>query len=411
MSPTASAQQSISPSRRPSHSRPSPSTQPHPHSSKPIHYTLLIRLPFPRSTFTDPEPVSWDTTKDRALWKIISKASNSKDLDWEAIAERFEVGLGFLMQQAAWLYERHFEGMREQMRKLGEGKEVGVVGGRGMWRFIGLKTKADTGGLDSQRPSLDTQRPSITSLRKETPEGSSPGTPKLNAPGISRTPSTTTITQSRTGPTSSFRQRSFRPRPATQRRPEEDRYDGPSESEDGPNTSQHRPTSASRPALNRLSSEDDPENEEDEDPSSSSGGYLPFATTTDPSATLRSSPKRNTTTTTSSASSASSSTNNHPRRTQAPGPKPGPISPQHRAQLTRQSPRHTHTRKDGSESQSAGTPSMGSSFSDLEDASVTQSALEEALMSNLQAGGGGASIASRVSGLGRAFGGGSGRQM
>lgn len=73
------------------------------------------------------------------------------------------------------------------------------------------------------------------------------------------------------------------------------------------------------------------------------------------------------------------------------------------------------------EGDSEGTPSMGSSFSDLDgrllvsdrkqegqrailtsntDASVTRSALEDALLSNMQ---GNASLASRVSGIGNAF--------
>jgi len=43
-----------------------------------VHYTCFIRLPFPRNDFEDPPPVEWDTGKDRALWKLISKASNSK---------------------------------------------------------------------------------------------------------------------------------------------------------------------------------------------------------------------------------------------------------------------------------------------------------------------------------------------
>jgi len=85
-----------------------------------IHYTCFIRLPFLRpENFPDPPPVVWDAVKDKALWKLISKASNSRDLDWEAIAVRFEVDLPFLLQQAAWLYERHFEGMKKQMQKLG----------------------------------------------------------------------------------------------------------------------------------------------------------------------------------------------------------------------------------------------------------------------------------------------------
>lgn len=63
-----------------------------------VHYTCFIRLPFPRGDFVDPPQVisletdsyrkatdhikvDWNSTKDRALWKIISKASNSKELD------------------------------------------------------------------------------------------------------------------------------------------------------------------------------------------------------------------------------------------------------------------------------------------------------------------------------------------
>jgi hypothetical protein len=51
---------------------------------------------------------------------------------------------------------------------------------------------------------------------------------------------------------------------------------------------------------------------------------------------------------------------------------------------------------------SDGSPSMGSSFSDLEDASVTQSALEEALISNMQHGRNG-SVASRMSTISQAL--------
>jgi len=56
-----------------------------------------------------------------------------------------------------------------------------------------------------------------------------------------------------------------------------------------------------------------------------------------------------------------------------------PLSPQQRAQLEKLSPRHK-------KSDSNSSPSMGSSFSDLDEASVTQSALEDALMSNMQHG-------------------------
>ncbi|KAF2176182.1 hypothetical protein K469DRAFT_35392 [Zopfia rhizophila CBS 207.26] len=62
----------------------------------------------------------------------------------------------------------------------------------------------------------------------------------------------------------------------------------------------------------------------------------------------------------------------------------GPLSPKHRAELAKLSPRRSGIKgkRDGSE----GTPSMGSSFSDIDDASITQSALEEALLSNMQHG-------------------------
>ncbi|KAL1630675.1 uroporphyrin-III C-methyltransferase [Diplodia seriata] len=76
------------------------------------------------------------------------------------------------------------------------------------------------------------------------------------------------------------------------------------------------------------------------------------------------------------------------------GPAAGALSPRHRAELARMSP---GMKREGSE----GTPSMGSSFSDLDgewchvdemrrvlDASVTQSALEEQLLSHMQHQGG-----------------------
>jgi len=175
-----------------------------------------------------------------------------------------------------------------------------------------------------------------------------------------------------------------------------------------------------KPALRTLSSDGDAEDDEDD----SSGGYLPFAATAkagkdDPSATLRDPTKRHSSgqqpntaparrpkeppppapeSSTSSASSAqpvpSSSSERASSEHVSSNQRPlGPISPKHRAQLANAniSPRY---RRDGSE----GSPSMGSSFSDLDDASVTQSALEDALLSNLQHGQN-MSIASRLGGL------------
>jgi hypothetical protein len=82
------------------------------------HYTVFVRLPFARNGFQDPPPVDWDATKDEALWKIIS-GSTGKQLNWEDVSLQFEVSLPFLLQQAAWLYERRFESMKAQMKRLG----------------------------------------------------------------------------------------------------------------------------------------------------------------------------------------------------------------------------------------------------------------------------------------------------
>lgn len=74
----------------------------------------------------------------------------------------------------------------------------------------------------------------------------------------------------------------------------------------------------------------------------------------------------------------------------------GPLSPKRTAELAGRSP---GMKGKGRDPGSEGSPSMGSSFSDLDDASVTQSALEEALASNMQAGG----MASRMSSISQAL--------
>ena len=157
--------------------------------------------------------------------------------------------------------------------------------------------------------------------------------------------------------------------------------------------------SASRAPLNALSDAD--EDSEDSPP------FLPFADpkvankptpqAQDPSATLRIPPKeqasqkpgpkietksRQTLKPTRTVNSSSSSAQSQPAR-----------SPQ--APLSSLSPRQRRLAKEGSE----GTPSMGSSFSDLDDASVTQSALEEALANEMTHGG----VASRMSTISQAL--------
>ena len=90
-----------------------------------------------------------------------------------------------------------------------------------------------------------------------------------------------------------------------------------------------------------------------------------------------------------------------PRRSGTPSRPAPPLSPRRAAELAAAglSPlRRPGNGREGSD----GSPSMGSSFSDLDDASVTQSALEEALLSNMQHGGSGG-VASRMSTISQAL--------
>ncbi|RMZ86531.1 hypothetical protein DV736_g6245, partial [Chaetothyriales sp. CBS 134916] len=84
------------------------------------HFTVFVRLPFNRGDFVDPPPVSWSAAKERALWDVISRGqSKGYEIDWHALAERFEVTQPFILQQAAWLYERQLSQVRAQLRKVG----------------------------------------------------------------------------------------------------------------------------------------------------------------------------------------------------------------------------------------------------------------------------------------------------
>ncbi|EME85363.1 uncharacterized protein MYCFIDRAFT_171292 [Pseudocercospora fijiensis CIRAD86] len=467
------------PSSRPqSPNTSSPSTRPAP------HYTVFIRLPFVRGSFQDPAPSNWNATKDKQLWKLISKAS-SNDLDWEGLSHDFDVELSFLLMQAAWLTERHMERMRKQVGRIGgvaagtgSGSAAGSTGGvkmertgsRGISNFQNKASVQAKRCADSKMPSgsiTTTVRRGSSSHPSAIETGGLPvsATPTSGHPPISRTPSSATVTQSKisgsTAKQQPLRERALRGSsgsarrptkvsPSTPSSPRNDYYEdaieheepSESDSEEEPSTLSRsqafrRPLLAkkAKPSLAPLSSDGDEEADDDDD--SSPGGYLPFAGASkstkreDVAATIRGSPKETpqqpaaqiaprtvrppartaTTTTESSASSASSAAvimhrqlstdSDQPRRSSADIPAgsstshqrrasvgsiaqrpPGPLSPRHRAQLASLSPRSN--RKDGSE----GSPSMGSSFSDLDDASVTQSALEDALMSNMRAQGG-----------------------
>jgi len=326
------------------------------------------------------------------------------------------------------------------MKKLGTSNAPSPLLAQDSTNSSNPAVSSNTRQLSGSRP----RPPSVLSAHSR--ESPLLGSAHPKSGSLSRTPSTRTVTQSRLAvqPNSSeLVQRSFRSSFGSQRkgRPslENIRHDpSPSpplasvsssaSSDDGVSQSVARSQVFCRPLDLRTISSGDDGDDDDDDPESS-GGFLPFATNTheDPAATLRIAQAKRAVADRprqqdihSSESSASSSAASRPRTSVATGKMPlqpptspaKALSPRRRAELAKLSPR---MRKEGSE----GTPSMGSSFSDLDgkcgirsyhqqpelvadrypDASVTQSALEEALLSNMQHGG----MASRMSNMSSAL--------
>ncbi|KAL4873578.1 hypothetical protein BDV12DRAFT_80911 [Aspergillus spectabilis] len=398
-------------------------------------FTILIRLPFPRGDFVDPPPVEWNAAKDQALWDILSRPSKGNDIDWKALAESFDVTLQFLLQQAAWLYDRQLSQVRAQMRKVGTTHSNTASPAPGsIYASTALGQPTKTGQSSSTRAPSQ-----LASQSKETPP--------LRAPIPRRTSSGNTVQQIK-GPRDALHpetptQETNEPRwesharwPLTSKREqaqagavvqrspaleEEDLTSSSSESKSdeeidaatrrrGLGFKRFGRFSTHRPGLR------DDDDDYDESPAflplSRDPGSASHATSGhDLSATLRmeqegiSVPPRRVTeapqmlgksiTTESSASSVSSGMQATHSRTQRRNQVHHP-SPRRAADLVHMSSRRSNA---SGRDISDGTPSMGSSFSDLDDTSVTQSMLEEALLSNMQHGG----MASRMSTISQAL--------
>lgn len=425
------------------------------------HFTVFIRLPFKRGNFVDPPPVAWSATKERALWDVISKQSRGNEINWTDLAEQFEVTQAFLLQQAAWLYERQLSQVRAQMRKVGNRQSAtpspapssvagSTVGGQPM------KRGGSGGSVVPKRLSIQARdSPPIMS------EGSTPSTPAKSRTSLPfRTTPGVIGSQFRSGLNTSrpvSRQRSKESVPPSQtpsrrgsvqhqvsKSPAQARIPSPESSESGEDMTKSRmaarrpnPSSVSRRVTRHRRShepqdpsaaDDDDADDEDapafvplspemeaialsnhqQDPSATlRGGFGGIHTTQRPVAHRRSTSERITPVVSnvqqhvplhSSASSASSgpqasttaetqqfvtSLDQRTPRTR----RQGPLSPRQQAALTAAG---LSSRNRGSDT----SPSMGSSFSDLDDTSVTQSALEEALLSNMNNNG---SMGSRIS--------------
>ncbi|KAL9607311.1 MAG: hypothetical protein Q9167_007770, partial [Letrouitia subvulpina] len=386
------------------------------------HFTVFIRLPFPRGDFVDPPPVKWDAAKDQRLWDILSRSSKGHEIDWHAMADQFDVDISFLLQQASWLYERQLSQVKAQLRKvnrrssIGNSPTPGSVSGSGTAGGQAM-TRVGSGGA---------RVPSALSMRqKERPlsqgDGSMAGlSPPSRVTRMSRTSSTNTVHQvakpspptghwpepespSSTARSAGAREGTRKPSDTASKprivslerdesissKAEDSLSSSSSESESSAPLSRSRAYmrrprfSNSKAPLGPLSDAD--EDEEDSPP------FLPFSDPkaakpppADPSETLRMAkqtlPKQSRTT--GPLHSSSSSAQSQPQRNVNSNKLP--MSPVRGSgePASALSPRQRRVVKEGSE----GSPSMGSSFSDLDDASITQSALEEALANEMNHG-------------------------
>ncbi|KAK7205116.1 hypothetical protein BZA70DRAFT_279095 [Myxozyma melibiosi] len=81
-------------------------------------YTVYLRFPFPREGFVEPSPVDWNAEKEQELWTILSRSNKRAEIKWPQLAEYFKASIPFLLQQAAWLYERELQQVREEMQRV-----------------------------------------------------------------------------------------------------------------------------------------------------------------------------------------------------------------------------------------------------------------------------------------------------
>ncbi|KAJ5336763.1 hypothetical protein MYU51_005893 [Penicillium brevicompactum] len=412
-------------------------------------FTVFIRLPFPRGDFEDPQPVEWNASKDQALWDVLSRPSKG-DIDWKALAGHFDVTLQFLLQQAAWLYDRQLSQVRAQMRKVGTTQSTSpspVPGSVSGSTALGGQPSRETIIPGPRAPSRQVSQQQDTPQRAFEPRPTSvASTAPANQTRGPRPPSRTEI------PTADSESRwdSFGRRQSTVRReqvpasttsrspafedePLSSSMSEESESDEEDTRRGPRFKRFGKASVHRSGLRDDEDDDEDDTPA-----FLPLIresqhshqqrTGQELSATLRLDAERATQrrrgpdprathrvpvseSSTSSMSSAGP-VGLPPGETRRTGNR-APISGPQRALGPRQNSRRSNA--SGRET-SDGTPSMGSSFSDLDgmsrtpdydgfilidspDASVTQSALEEALLSNMQHGG----MASRMSTISQAL--------
>ncbi|TGZ80468.1 hypothetical protein EX30DRAFT_349317 [Ascodesmis nigricans] len=398
---------------------PAPAQAPEP------QYVVYLRLPFNRNGFVDPPQVCKSITILR-----------------DELAGQLQVPRAFLLQQAAWLYKRELNQIQAQMRRVG-GISPGTLGtssspvtptpnafpprpgtasgeGRPLSAFA---NRPVTGFMDTHPPSaVATPRPHTVL----------PGNP---ARAVSQLMSRGPSSQSHTShPLSRFipsQNPSPRPHPPSPRSSTDSTISSSSNDDEqtisthggvrklpGFFTKKRLPSISSSHHYHHPSINNNPYNHDSSSSDNDDGvpAFLPFSATTETGSDLTGTitlPRRSgewqsdrerererepmSAITSASASVVSESATGSSGGEAGGGRGAGGTVRQHH----HQNRRSVLSGVDSPNRSSAGpsSPSMGSSFSDLSDASVTQSAMEEAYLSTLHAGG----MASRMSSLGQAM--------
>ncbi|KAI5844684.1 hypothetical protein BZA05DRAFT_476714 [Tricharina praecox] len=411
-------------------------------------YTVYIRLPFPRNGFVDPPRVEWDATKERYLWKVISRGNRNADVDWDALAQHLQVSHAFLLQQAAWLYERELSQIQARMRRMPTGAGGALNASSPAPTPSSPAAPMFPSAATPVTPTATVLRPSVLSAfngrqasgRPARDDGNGSASPAVgqSAPEQRISPSLSVRSTTPRATHTPQQGMSSKPSTITSRVPHRlttallppsppspsSRTSSSSSPIDSVNASSSSDDDGPRPPPGARShrrlptfrhsfgSEDEGADDTDEPL------FLPFSATiadadTD---TLELQPTRQQQgqgQPTRQQQQMHQQQGQHQNQQQ--GQQPGQQQLQHQHDQQQHQQQHqqqklatTHVTRASGRVDSAGpsSPSMGSSFSDLSDASVSQSAMEEAFLSTMNAGGGGGvaggGMASRMSTLGQA---------
>lgn len=83
---------------------------------------VYLRFDRPRDGFVDPKPVDWSNRKENELRAILRDATGN--LDWEKLAQHFNVPTSYVLQQAAWLYEMELDLVKRRMSQFAQGSHI-----------------------------------------------------------------------------------------------------------------------------------------------------------------------------------------------------------------------------------------------------------------------------------------------